>query len=85
MGGQVLTADCNAVGGMEWQVLLFDTVPVTTVYSLMLHKSHLFPKMQTFAKLLFIFNLKAQNAAHHLFKIPCLVRNSELYHPFKGM
>ena len=36
MGGQVLTADCNAVGGMEWQVLLFDTVPVTTIYFLML-------------------------------------------------
>ena len=44
MGGQWLTADCNAVGGMEWQVLLFDTVPVTTVYSLTLHKATYFPK-----------------------------------------
>jgi len=45
-----LTAGCSAVGGMEEQVLFFDTVPVTFIYFPMVHKSPLFPQQQFFAK-----------------------------------
>jgi len=40
MGSQGLTAGCSAVGGMEWQVLLFNAVPVIS-YKLL--RGSLFP------------------------------------------
>jgi hypothetical protein len=34
MGGQGLTAGCSAVGGMEWQVLLFNGISEIFINSL---------------------------------------------------
>jgi len=42
MGSQGLTAGCSAVGGMEWQVLLFNAVTIIFLNSLKLRISTTF-------------------------------------------
>ena len=39
MGGEGLTVGCSAVGGMEWQVLLFNTIPQISINPLTLRIS----------------------------------------------
>jgi hypothetical protein len=39
MGSQRVTVGCSAVGGMEWQVLLFDTVTIKFINYLKLRIS----------------------------------------------
>jgi hypothetical protein len=50
MGGQGWTAGCNAVGGMEWQVLLLNVISEIFINLLRPRKSPAFPKLLTFEK-----------------------------------
>jgi len=85
MGGQGLTAGCNAVGVMKWQVLLFNAIQCNIYQSLNAPYKNPHPPVSVttrFLEIIFTFKFLAPRSSQtlenvmdqQLFEVPLLVQ-----------